>query len=80
MAGIEQNVSLCVPRASSGLDPQVPSVVVTPRPSELPKDHIIVQVDRFGFSANNVSYQALGEAPLFRYVPFYELSNAVFRC
>lgn len=64
-----QNVSLCVPRASSGLDPTQPVIAVSPHsPHEIPPNHVVIRVDRFGFSANNVTYQALGEAPNFRYV------------
>ncbi|CAL1699764.1 unnamed protein product [Somion occarium] len=66
----ESNVSLCVARPSSGQDPHVPVIVRSPKPT-LPKDHILVKVDRFGFSANNVTYQALGEAPHFKYFDFH---------
>lgn len=41
-----------------------------PLPATIPENHILIRMDRFGFSANNVTYQALGEAPHFRYVCF----------
>lgn len=61
------NVTLCVPRASSGLDPSHPALAETPKPMSIPENHVLIRVDRFGFSANNITYQALGEAPNFRY-------------
>lgn len=61
-----QNLTLCVARPSSGEDPNVPRLVLSATPQILPDNHILIEVDRFGFSANNITYQALGEAPHFR--------------
>jgi hypothetical protein len=68
-----QNATLCVPRPSIAANSKTglnltDSVVVrsTVDPGRLPESHVVIRVDRFGFSANNVSYQALGEHPHFR--------------
>lgn len=61
-----ENLTLCSPRLSTGGDPNAPVLVQNILPSEIPPDHVLIHVDRFGFSANNVTYQALGEAPHFR--------------
>ncbi len=37
------------------------------KPAYIPDNHILLRVDRFGFSANNITYQALGEHPRYRY-------------
>ena len=66
MSSDNENVTLCFPRHSSGQNPQKPVVVRTPKPVNLPVNHVLIKVDRFGFSANNITYQALGEAPHFR--------------
>ncbi len=63
-----QNVTLCVPRPAYGLDPETPVLAMTTLPAELPDNHVLIEVDRFGFSTNNITYQALGESPVFRYV------------
>ncbi|KAI0346376.1 hypothetical protein BDW22DRAFT_1323844 [Trametopsis cervina] len=65
-----QNLTLCVARPSSGLDPHTPLLVSHKMPP-VPENHVLIEVDRFGFSANNVTYQALGEAPHFRYFEFH---------
>jgi hypothetical protein len=62
----DDNLTLCSPRVSSGLDPNAPVLVRSPKPVQLPPNHVLLRVDRFGFSANNVTYQALGEIPHFR--------------
>ena len=63
----DHNLTLAVPRLSSFPRPQVSSVLVShPNPAQLPPNHVLVRVDRFGFTANNISYQALGEVPHFR--------------
>ncbi len=62
------NLTLCVPKASSGQDPLVPTLVESQVPIMLPENHVLLRVDKFGFSANNITYQALGEAPHFRSV------------
>ncbi|KAG5646345.1 hypothetical protein DXG03_003668 [Asterophora parasitica] len=64
------NLTLCVPRASSGQDPHQPILASSQKPTHLPPNHVLIQVDRFGFSANNITYQALGEHPHFRYFDF----------
>ncbi|KZP33794.1 hypothetical protein FIBSPDRAFT_924237 [Athelia psychrophila] len=76
----DDNLTLCVPRASSGQNPHQPVLVRTPKPDltrpDAPKNHVLIKVDRFGFSANNVTYQALGEAPHFRYFDFHPAPTA----
>ena len=63
----DHNLTLVVPRLSSFPEPEVPSVLVSHlNPAQLPSNHVLIRVDRFGFTANNVTYQALGEAPHFR--------------
>ena len=65
----DHNQTLAVPRLSSCPQPEVASVLVSHRnPQQLPPDHVLIHVDRFGFTANNVTYQALGEEPHFRCV------------
>ncbi|KAH8107693.1 hypothetical protein BXZ70DRAFT_5525 [Cristinia sonorae] len=71
MPSSSSNFTLVVPRPSSGLDPTHSLVVETPKPREIPEGHVLIRVDRFGFSANNITYQALGEAPNFRYFEFH---------
>jgi hypothetical protein len=63
-----ENISLVVSRPSSGLDLKVPVLVAEKLPTSIPANYIVIKVDRFGFSTNNVTYQALGEHPHFRYV------------
>ncbi len=63
-----RNVTLCSPRLSSGQDPHAQVIVASSVSLDLPKNHVLIKVDRFGFSANNVTYQALGEQPHFRCV------------
>ena len=61
------NEALCVPRPSSGLDCNQLVLNKHPIPSQrLPVNHVLIKVDRFGFSTNNITYQALGEHPHFR--------------
>jgi len=63
----DYNLTLAVPRLSSSPQHEVSSVLVShPGPAQLPLNHVLIRVDRFGFTANNVSYQALGEIPHFR--------------
>lgn len=61
-----RNVTLVVPRPSSGQDPHSAILAHSTIPKSLPKNHVVVRVDRFGFSSNNITYQALGEDPHFR--------------
>jgi hypothetical protein len=61
-----QNITLVVPRPSSGQDPFNAVLAHSTIPKSLPVNHIVVRVDRFGFSSNNITYQALGEEPHFR--------------
>lgn len=63
----DHNLTLVVPRLSGFPQLEVSSVLVShPNPGQLPQNHVLVRVDRFGFTANNVSYQVLGEVPHFR--------------
>lgn len=62
------NLTLCVPRASSTEDPFNPVLVQTSTKLTIPENHVLIRVEKFGFSANNITYQALGEAPHFRSV------------
>jgi hypothetical protein len=66
-----ENVAFCFPRRSSGQNPMEPVLVHTTIPTNIPLHHVLIKVDRFGFSANNITYQALGEAPHFRFVFLY---------
>ncbi|KAF9467836.1 hypothetical protein BDZ94DRAFT_1376575 [Collybia nuda] len=67
---MDANVTLCLPRVSSGQDPHKPVIISSPKPKDCPPNHVLIKVDRFGFSANNITYQALGEHPHFRYFEF----------
>ncbi|OAX41295.1 hypothetical protein K503DRAFT_712948 [Rhizopogon vinicolor AM-OR11-026] len=71
-----ENFILCHPRSSSGQNPNRAIVVKCDVPQTIPRDHVLLEVDRFGFSANNITYQALGEAPHFRYFDFHHLPEA----
>src|SRR6266567_1532686 len=64
----ETNFTLCCPRPSSGQDPNVPIIAVSSKPVDCPPNHILLKVAKFGFSANNVTYQTLGEHSHFRQV------------
>lgn len=68
------NLTLCVARPSSSQDPHRPVLVWSQLLYNLPEHHVLIKVERFGFSANNVTYQALGEAPQFRYASAVVLS------
>ena len=48
----DDNLTLCVPRLSSGQDPNQPVIVRSPKLKHLPPNHVLIRVDRFGFSAN----------------------------
>ncbi|KAJ7682851.1 hypothetical protein B0H17DRAFT_942560 [Mycena rosella] len=66
------NLSLCFSRPSVQSDTHDKAVIASSSiPAHLPPNHILIQVDRFGFSANNITYQALGEQPHFRYYDFH---------
>ncbi|KAF8137562.1 hypothetical protein EV363DRAFT_1318335 [Boletus edulis] len=69
------NLTICHPRPSSG---QGSNTVVAESlvPTDLPANHVLIKIDRFGYSANNVTYQALGEVPHFRYFDFHAAPNA----
>lgn len=71
-----ENLILCHPRASSGQDPNQAIIIKCQVPQSIPNDHVLLKVDRFGFSANNVTYQALGEASHFRYFEFHQTPEA----
>ncbi|KAF8839166.1 hypothetical protein BDN67DRAFT_953938 [Paxillus ammoniavirescens] len=66
------NVTVCHPRLSSAQNPNQAFLVKSLVPTTLPTNHVLIKVDRFGYSANNVTYQALGEVPHFRYFDFHE--------
>ncbi|KAF7965701.1 hypothetical protein HWV62_42217 [Athelia sp. TMB] len=52
----DENLTLCVPRPSSGQNPHQPVLVRAPKPDltreDAPVNHILIKVDRFGWSAN----------------------------
>ncbi|KAI5120322.1 hypothetical protein M0805_000382 [Coniferiporia weirii] len=72
-----RNLTLCVPRPSfvhaqgGSYDAREPVLVESDIPTTDKADHILICVDRFGFSMNNITYQALGEAPHFRYFEYH---------
>jgi hypothetical protein len=68
MATALVNLSLCFQRPSAQLNSRDKAVIATSSiPAHLPPNSILIKVDRFGFSANNITYQALGEQPHFRF-------------
>ncbi|KAJ7312985.1 hypothetical protein DFH08DRAFT_896371 [Mycena albidolilacea] len=72
MTSSDTNFSLCFQRPSApevSRDKAVIAAVAIPR--HLPPNSILIKVDRFGFSANNITYQALGEQSHFRYYDFH---------
>ncbi|KAJ7621956.1 hypothetical protein DFH06DRAFT_1009711 [Mycena polygramma] len=72
MTSGETNLSLCFPRPSAQLVSREKAVIATSSiPRKIPANSVLIRVDRFGFSANNVTYQALGEQPHFRYYDFH---------
>ncbi|KAF9237388.1 hypothetical protein BU15DRAFT_63262 [Melanogaster broomeanus] len=62
---------------SSGQDTKQAILVKSLVPTTLPAHHVLIKVDRFGYSANNVTYQALGEVPYFRYFDFHDAPEDV---
>ncbi|KAJ3859543.1 hypothetical protein EV359DRAFT_86282 [Lentinula novae-zelandiae] len=64
-----RNLSSSAPSSSSSKSLIVSSVIPTSK--ELQKGSILLKIDKFGWSANNVTYQALGEHPHFRYYDFH---------
>jgi len=70
------NQTICHPRPSSGQDSNTAVVAKSLVPAVLPADHVLIKVERFGYSANNITYQALGEVPHFRYFGFHEAPDA----
>ncbi|KAJ7843050.1 hypothetical protein B0H14DRAFT_2779253 [Mycena olivaceomarginata] len=72
MTSGDTNFSLCFQRPSA---PEVSRdkavIAAVPIPRHLPPNSILIKVDRFGFSANNITYQALGEQAHFRYYDFH---------
>ncbi|KAF8889576.1 hypothetical protein BD779DRAFT_1439025 [Infundibulicybe gibba] len=71
MEDIPQSSTLCVPRPSKAKDPHAAVVATAPFSAQIPSNFVLIKIDRFGFSANNVTYQALGEHPHFRYFDFH---------
>lgn len=48
----DTNLTLCVPRPSSGQNPHQPIIAQSLKPEYIPPNHVLIRVDRFGFSAN----------------------------
>ncbi|KAF8319458.1 hypothetical protein DL93DRAFT_2053669 [Clavulina sp. PMI_390] len=71
MAPPLRNTTLCVKRG--GASALSDAVVVQSQldVAQLKENQVILQVDKFGFSANNVTYGLLGEHPHFRYFDFF---------
>lgn len=68
------NITLCSPRPSTTKQGDSSSPIAVKSSLDLdaiPNHHIVIKVARFGFSANNITYQALGEHPHFRYFDFH---------
>ncbi|KAF5335699.1 hypothetical protein D9611_009590 [Ephemerocybe angulata] len=74
---VVDNFTLCSPRPSAHLDTQAPNAAevdplsltvahTTLDITDIPENHVLIKVDKFGFSTNNITYQALGEHPHFR--------------
>lgn len=74
LTDLTQNLTLCFARGSGSAAAR-PIIATSSKPAHIPKNHILICVDRFGFSANNITYQALGEHPLFRYFDFHAPPN-----
>ncbi|KAG8216908.1 hypothetical protein J3R82DRAFT_7181 [Butyriboletus roseoflavus] len=70
------NLTICHPRLSSGQNSNTAILAKSLVPSVLPANHVLIKVDRFGYSANNLTYQALGEVPQLRYFDFHEAPEA----
>ncbi|KAF5314712.1 hypothetical protein D9611_007027 [Ephemerocybe angulata] len=78
---VVENVTLCSPRPTASVNPQYQSRDSDPRKpvviqttldiTTIPANNVLIKVDKFGFSANNITYQALGEHPHFRYFDFH---------
>ncbi|KAJ7056649.1 hypothetical protein C8F01DRAFT_1154442 [Mycena amicta] len=68
-----ENISLCVRRPSApGSTGEHAVLAFSSVPTQtLPQNHVLIRVERFGFSANNVTYEALGEQTHFRYFDFH---------
>ncbi|KAJ7194225.1 hypothetical protein GGX14DRAFT_586804 [Mycena pura] len=72
-----ENVSLCFQRPSVPVSGGTTVIAVSSLPTQdLPPNHVLIKVERFGFSANNITYQALGEQPHFRYFDFHYAPEA----
>ncbi|KAJ7490727.1 hypothetical protein FB451DRAFT_1079496 [Mycena latifolia] len=72
------NLSLCFQRPSAHLKSRDKAVIAASSipTTSLPPNHVLIKVDRFGFSANNITYQALGEQSHFRYYDFHPAPEA----
>ncbi|KDQ16757.1 hypothetical protein BOTBODRAFT_106597 [Botryobasidium botryosum FD-172 SS1] len=67
-----KNVALVVPRG--GADKlSAPVIARWDVPAQLPPNHILLRVEKFGFSSNNVTYGALGESSHFKYFEFHPI-------
>ncbi|KAL5534942.1 hypothetical protein ACEPAF_3032 [Sanghuangporus sanghuang] len=69
------NLTLCVPRPSYPLSGSA-LLVKSGIPKTSEDCYVLIRVERFGFSANNVTYQALGEASHFRYFDFHNVPES----
>ncbi|KAJ6544640.1 hypothetical protein DFH09DRAFT_990478 [Mycena vulgaris] len=75
--GPKADLSLCFQRPSAHLASREKTVIAASSiPTQLPPNHVLIKVERFGFSANNVTYQALGEQSHFRYYDFHPAPEA----
>lgn len=63
---VVQNLNLCVARGGpDGLaKPMLAQSTIDAK--RIPPNHILLKIDKFGFSANNITYGLLGESPHFR--------------
>ncbi|KAJ3298148.1 hypothetical protein HK104_011141 [Borealophlyctis nickersoniae] len=68
-----ENLSLLVKRNPNRAAPDLRNLLLgsSTIPQNIPANHVLLRVDKFGFSANNVTYAALGEVPHYRYFDFH---------
>eukprot|EP01111_Echinosteliopsis_oligospora_P017412 TRINITY_DN7523_c0_g1_i1.p1 TRINITY_DN7523_c0_g1~~TRINITY_DN7523_c0_g1_i1.p1 ORF type:complete len:388 (-),score=99.03 TRINITY_DN7523_c0_g1_i1:50-1213(-) len=64
----EENKSLVVKQT----DIQQPMLINSPLP-HLKPEQVLIRVEKFGFSTNNITYAALGNHPHFRYFEFFPI-------
>lgn len=63
------NSTLCVPRGGS--KKLAKAVIVDSVIETVPPQNVLIRVDKFGWSANNITYGVLGEDSHFRYFDFH---------